>query len=38
VQNKTGAEPLAQSIWAQWPREKVQNFEILVSGSGFGAL
>jgi len=24
VQNKTGSEPLLQSVLAQWPREKVK--------------
>jgi len=24
VQNKTGSEPLTQSVLAQWPREKVK--------------
>jgi len=37
VQNKIGSELLTQSVWTQWPL-KSENFEILASGSVFGAL
>jgi len=38
VQNKIGSEPLTQSVLAQLPRKKSENFEILASGGVFGAL
>jgi len=36
VQNKTGSEPLTQSVLAQWPREKVKILKFWLLGAFWG--
>jgi len=36
VQNKIGSEPLTQSVWAHWPREKVKILKFWLLGQFLG--